>query len=186
MNSNEHAMTSITVSGTPTHDHVDFAALDGEDFPPSYREFIRAAGWARTFGLWFIYPPVCPGYADGWHGRSRHLTEQFRARYVDGQLEEFDWMIEPDGDWRLVDTLVVFGWSENGDALLWDTGSRNEHGEFAVWESRGMDSLHLLGQDLGAALPQLRHRAATPSGQVSPKETVRFDCDPLRPTVIAN
>lgn len=175
-------MIPITVSGTPTHEHIDLAALNGDEFPPSYREFISTAGWARSFGLWLIYPPVLPGYADGLHGRSRHLTEHFRASYVDGRAEEFDWMIEPDGSWELADTLTVFGWSENGDALLWDTSSRDEHGEFAVWESRGMNSLHLLGKSLSEALPLLRGRAAGLSGSGSPEETARFDCEPLQPS----
>ena len=48
---------------------------DRQGFPDSYRAFIRHAGWARTFGLWLIYPPVLPGFADGWQGRARNLTE---------------------------------------------------------------------------------------------------------------
>lgn len=178
-------MTPITVSGTPTHDHIDLAALDGDEFPPSYREFITAAGWARSFGIWLIYPPVLPGYADGLRGRSRHLTERFRASYVDGRAEEFDWMIEPDGSWQVAETLTVFGWSENGDALLWDTSSRDEHGEFTVWESRGMNSLYLLGHSLSEALPLLRERAAALAGPGSADEPPSCDCEPLKPSLLA-
>ncbi|MBP6685950.1 MAG: hypothetical protein KA158_11060 [Leucobacter sp.] len=178
-------MTTITVSGAPTHEHIDFAALSGDEFPPSYREFITSAGWARSFGIWLIYPPVLPGYADGLHGRSRHLTERFRESYSDGKAEEFDWMIEPDGTWQIADALTVFGWSENGDALLWDTSARDEHGEFAVWESRGMNSLYLLGQSLSEALPLLRQRAATLSGPGIATETTSVDCEPLKPSLLA-
>ncbi|MFI5427532.1 hypothetical protein [Aeromicrobium sp. UC242_57] len=106
-----------------------------------------------------IYPPVLPGYADGWQGRSAHLTGQLRAAYADGQSEEFDWMVEPDGDWTLADSLQVFGWSENGDALLWDISARDAHGELPVWESRSMNSLHRLGANLYQALPIIRDRA---------------------------
>lgn len=146
-------------------EHIDLVALDsfrfadGGGFPASYRAFVQRAGWGRSFGLWLIYPPVLPGYADGWQGRSAHLTSRFRTAYEDGQVEDFDWMIEPDGTWPLAKSLEVFGWSENGDALLWDTAARHADGEFAVWESRSLNSLHLLGANLDEALPLIRDRA---------------------------
>lgn len=146
-------------------EHIDLVALDGyrfaddRGFPPSYRTFIRRAGWGRSFGLWLIYPPVLPGYADGWQGRAGNLTTRFRAAYEDGQAEDFDWMIEPDGAWPLAQSLEVFAWSENGDALLWDTATRDVDGEFPVWESRSLNSLHLLGANLNEALPLIRERA---------------------------
>ena len=65
---------ALTVDGRPTLAHIDFALMDSyrfpdrQGFPDSYRAFIRHAGWARTFGLWLIYPPVLPGFADGWQG----------------------------------------------------------------------------------------------------------------------
>ena len=127
---------ALTVDGRPTLAHIDFALMDSyrfpdrQGFPDSYRAFIRHAGWARTFGLWLIYPPVLPGFADGWQGRARNLTAHLHSVYREGQDDEFDWMIEPDGDWSLPDSLQVFGWSENGDALLWDTASRDTDGEF--------------------------------------------------------
>ena len=158
--------------------HIDFAALEsfrfaeGGGYPPSYRDFIRRYGWARTFGLWLIYPPVFPGYADG-RGRAEVLNERFRDRYRDGRAEEFKWMIKPNGDWARVEALHVFGWSENGDALLWDTSARRADGEFPVWESRGLDSLHLLGPTLSDALSAIRD---TRSGSES-----RADIEPLPP-----
>lgn len=146
-------------------EHIDLVALDGYrfadggGFPASYRTFIRCAGWGRSFGLWLIYPPVLPGYADGWQGRGGHLTTYFRTAYEDGQAEDFDWMIEPDGTWPLAQSLEVFGWSENGDALLWDTATRDADGEFPVWESRSVNSLHLIGANLDDALPRMRERS---------------------------
>ena len=68
-------------------------------------------------------------------------------------------MIEPDGSWDLAERLEVFGWSENGDLLLWDIASRNADEEFPVWESRGMNTLHLLGSSLDEALLKLRERS---------------------------
>ncbi|MFI1245249.1 hypothetical protein ACH4TY_00910 [Streptomyces anulatus] len=159
------SMAELHLAGPPTTEHIDFEALDGhrfadgEGFPDSYREFVRHAGWGRTFGMWLVYPPVRSGYADGLHGRGARLTARFRASYREGETEEFDWMVEPDGHWSLTTTLEVFAWSENGDALLWNTASRDTNGEFAVWESRGCDSLHHLGADLRQALPLLRARS---------------------------
>jgi len=158
-------------------DHVDLVALDafrfddGGGYPPSYRQFIRTRGWARTFGLWLIYPPVLPGFADG-RSRAVNLTARFRAAFADGHEEDYDWMILPDGDWALSERLEVFGWSENGDVLLWDVGGRDAAGEFPVWESRGMNTLHRLGESLTAALPLLSDRAATES--VEPLTPVRL------------
>lgn len=153
---------------SPSLAHIDFGALDtfrfadGGGFPKSYSEFVRTAGWARTFGLWLIYPPVLTGFADG-RGRALRLTEQFRAIFRDGEEEDFDWMIAPDGNWLLAAQLQVFGWSENGDVVLWDTAQRGANGEFPVWESRGMNTLHLLGANLDEALPGLSERAGNQS-----------------------
>ncbi|MDH6282263.1 hypothetical protein [Prescottella agglutinans] len=158
--------SSIRVQGAPTLTHVDLDLLDtyrfadGAGFPESYRVFVREVGWGRLFGLWLVYPPVLEGYADGWQARSRILTERLREAYRDGRAEEFDWMIEPDGDWALVDSLQVFAVSENGDVLLWDTGVRDERGEFPVYCSQKMNSLRLLGASLEAAAPVLRAEAA--------------------------
>ncbi|MDX2565525.1 hypothetical protein PV371_39325, partial [Streptomyces sp. TX20-6-3] len=124
-------IADLRLLGSPTIEHIDFDVLDGyrfadgEGFPASYRAFVRHAGWGRAFGLWLVYPPVRSGYADGLHGRGTQLTSRFRASYRDGESEAFDWMVEPDGHWSLAATLEVFAWSENGDALLWDTGSVN-------------------------------------------------------------
>ena len=170
------------MSGRPTREHVDFAVLDsfrfpdGDGFPDSYRAFIRHAGWARTFGLWLIYPPVLPGFADGWHGRAGHLTARLHTAYREGRNEEFDWMVEPDADWSLPDSLHVFGWSENGDALLWDTTSRGADGEFPVWESQSLNSLHRLGASLSEALPSIRTQALDLFGPHT------YDIEPLPPT----
>lgn len=171
-------------AGSPAH--IDQYALDafrfpdGGGFPDSYREFVRSFGWARTFGLWLIYPPVLPGYADG-RGRAENLTARFRAGYRDGRAEGFDWMVEPDGDWALTETLEVFGWSENGDALLWDVSTRDDRGEFPVWESRGCNALALLGPDLDVALAQLRER---PEVQPGAGAGARVDIDRLAPSRI--
>lgn len=174
-------LDALRVGGEPTRMHIDFAGLDGFSFddgggfPPSYRDFIRHSGWARTFGLWLVYPPVLPGYADGFVGRGGQLTRAFRAAYRDGQDENFDWMIEPDGSWELVASLTVFGWSENGDALLWDTTARDAHGEFPVWESVHMDTMHRRGTNLAEVLDGLRSRAGALADNV-------VDIQPLPPT----
>ena len=166
----------------PSLGHIDFDALestrfpDGAGFPDSYRAFVRGAGWGRSFGLWLIYPPLLPGYADSWQGRAAELNDRFHTSYRDGRIEEFDWMVEPDGVWSLPDSLQLFGWSENGDGLLWETAARNEDGEFPVWESRSFDSLYRLGDSLYDAVPHLRTRAAGLFGPLA------YDVEPLPPT----
>jgi hypothetical protein len=169
--------SSIRVQGAPTLEHVDLDLLDtyrfadGAGFPESYRAFVREVGWGRLFGLWLVYPPVLEGYADGWQARSRILTERLREAYRDGQDEEYDWMIEPDGDWSLIDSLRVFAFSENGDVLLCDTAARDARGEFPVYCSQKMNALRLLGPSLDAATPMLRAEAL--SGESD------FDLEPL-------
>lgn len=178
-------MTDLRLRDSPTIEHIDLKALDGYrfsdggGFPASYRAFVRRAGWGRVFGLWLVYPPVLPGYADGWQGRGAELTRRFRASYREGESEAFDWMVEPDGRWSLAPSLEVFAWSENGDALLWDSASRSAEGEFPVWESRSFNSLHYLGADLSAALRLLRARSVDVLG---PRP---FDVDPLPATRLA-
>ncbi|GAA1570245.1 hypothetical protein [Leucobacter aridicollis] len=153
-------------TAAPTTSHIDAGALtthrfaDGGAYPPSYRAFVEQYGWARTFGLWLIYPPVRDGFADG-RRRAERLTDRFRAVYRDGQAEGFDWLVEPDGTWKVAETLEVFGWSENGDALLWDVSARSHAGELPVWLSTGLDSLTLLGGDLVEALAVLAASAST-------------------------
>lgn len=72
----------LAVHGDPTLEHVamdeleNFRFPDGGGFPPSYVAFVRRVGWARLFGLWLLYPPVRPGYADGLSGRGGNLTER--------------------------------------------------------------------------------------------------------------
>jgi hypothetical protein len=175
----------LRIAGKPTTEHIDFRSLDnhrmpdGGAFPGTYRHLIRRIGWGRMFGLWMIYPPVLPGYADGWHNRASVLTEHFRTAYRDGRDEDFDWMIEPDGDWMLPASLTVFGASENGDYLLWDTASRTGDGELPVWESRRMDTLHRLGDSLAEALPALHSRA-----RETPFCPSDHDVEPLTPTPV--
>lgn len=149
---------------TPTVEHIDFEALesfrfeDGMGFPQSYQNFVKTYGWARSFGMWLIYPPVRTGFADG-RARAQNLSEHFQVVYLVGQEEGFDWMVEPDGDWQIATRLEVFGWSENGDFLLWDTSSRAANGEFPVWESRGLNSLHRIGSSLDEACAALNERS---------------------------
>ncbi len=137
------SFSTIRVHGTPTVSHLDLALLetftfaDGGGLPASYRDFVRNLGWGRLFRLWLVYPPVLDGYADGWQARSRILTERLQEIYRDGRTEDFDWMIEPDGDWSLIDSLRVFAISENGDVLVWDTAARDEHGELPCTARRG-------------------------------------------------
>lgn len=146
------------VLGEPAIDHIDLDYLesyrfgDGQGFPPSYRDFVTRFGWARTLGLWLVYPPVRDGYADGWQGRARNLTERFRAIYADNRAEDFDFTLEPDGDWTLIERLEVFAFSENGDALLWDTSARDDNGEFAIWLSANLSSLRRLDGSLHGVL----------------------------------
>lgn len=178
------ARESLSLAGEPTLEHLDHVVLnghrfaDGEGFPQSYRRFVETVGWGRAFGLWLIYPPVLDGCADGLQGRAANLTARFRAAYQDGRREDFDWMVEPDGSWELCADLEVFGWSENGDALLWQTTARGPGGELPIWESRGLDSLHLLGPDLDTAIAALRARATArldpPTHDVKPLPAVRL------------
>ncbi len=158
---------ALSLAGSPTLEHIDLAALDGFRFadgagyPPSYRAFVRHSGWARAFGLWLIYPPVLDGYADGVSGRGRVLTQRLREEYRESREEGFDWVVEPDGDWELVGRLEVFGWSENGDLLLWETTARDASGEFPIWESARMQSLHRRGTALDQVFTGLRERAGS-------------------------
>jgi hypothetical protein len=157
---------TLTLTGTPATSAVATELLDGfrfddgQGFPPSYRRLVLRAGFCRLFGLWLVYPPAADGFADGWQHRAAHLTDRFRAAYQDGEAEEFDWMVEPDGDWSIARRLVVFAFSENGDALLWDTVSRTGDGELAVWSSTGLNALTYLGRSLTEALPRLRGSSA--------------------------
>ncbi|MHA7134986.1 SMI1/KNR4 family protein [Oerskovia turbata] len=153
---------ALSLAGTPALDAVASDVLAGHrfdgggGFPPSYRRLVERAGFCRLFGLWLVHPPVRDGWADGWQGRAGRLTERFRAAFADGRDEGFDWMVEPDGDWGLPERLVVFAFSENGDALLWDTAARADDGELAVWCSPRLNGLLRLGSSLTAALPRLR------------------------------
>lgn len=70
----------------------------------------------------------------------------------------------------------MFGWSENGDVLLWDTSARDEAGEFPIRESARMQSLHRRGSNLTEALPGLRARAGSLS--------MDHDAQPLRPSLL--
>ncbi|WP_157257476.1 hypothetical protein [Oerskovia sp. Root918] len=150
------SLTGVPALGAVSVDLLDAHRFeDGEGFPPSYRRLVSRAGFCRLFGLWLVYPPARDGYADGWQHRAAHLTDRFRATYQDGQAEGFDWMVEPDGDWPVARRLVVFAFSENGDALLWDPSTRTD-GELAVWCSTGLDALTLLGPSLTDALPRVR------------------------------
>ena len=156
----------LSWTGVPDLTAVSTAELaehrlpDGGPFPPSYRRLVARFGFFRLFGLWLVYPPASPGVADGYQGRGAELTRRLRSTYAEGRAEGFDWMVEPDGSWELVDDLVVFGLSENGDALLWDTSARLPDGELGVWCSRGFDSLTRLGASLDDALPRLRELSA--------------------------
>lgn len=176
------AIASLGLVGTPHTSHVDRTFLDehrfpdGRGFPPSYREFVTGLGWGRLFGLWLVYPPVLDPYADGWRGRGGLLTERFRSAYRDARTEGFDWKIEPDGTWELVDDLVVFAWSENGDGLLWNTADRADDGELPVYLSPRFDSLNLLGPSLASALAPLREKAGVLA------ERAPADFVPLPPT----
>lgn len=163
----EQRIEDLSIGGERTLEHIDHDALerfrfpDGHGFPPSYAAFVRHLGWARLFGLWLIYPPVLPGHADGLLGRGRALTSRFAEEYREGEAEGFDWIVEPDGDWQRARSLQVFGWSENGDVLLWDTSARDGAGEFPIWESARMQSLHRRGSTLAEVLPGLRARAGS-------------------------
>lgn len=173
------SFSTIRVHGTPTVSHLDLDLMesyvfpDGSGFPASYRDFVRSLGWGRLFGRWLVYPPVLDGHADGWQARSRILTERLQETYRDGRAEDFDWMIEPDGDWSLVDSLRVFAISENGDVLVWDTAARDACGEFPVYCSQGMNSLRLLGRSLDAAVTVLRAESVELFGENE------FDLEPL-------
>jgi hypothetical protein len=114
---------------------------------------------------------VRPGFADG-RARAQNLTARFRESYSDGRHEGYDWMVGPDGDWELITRLDVFGWSENGDVLLWDVASRDTDGEFPIWESRGMNTLNHLGASLADALPRMREGSGV--GTIEPLEPHRL------------
>ncbi|MGC0363614.1 hypothetical protein ABH922_001598 [Rhodococcus sp. 27YEA15] len=154
--------SEFELTGRPNTHHVDHDVLenyrftDGGGFPPSYKDFVTAFGWARVLGGWLVYPPVRAGFADGWQGRARNLTERFESVYADNLVEDFDFTLEPDGDWSLIGQLEVFAYSENGDALLWDVAARDEFGEFPIWLSVNLNSLERLPGTLPEAFVHLR------------------------------
>ncbi|WP_068904399.1 hypothetical protein [Planomonospora sphaerica] len=178
-------MDELSMTGAPALGAVAQDLLtghrfaDGEGFPASYREYVSRAGFSRLFGLWFVHPPARDGFADGWQHRVAHLTKVFRRSYAEGRTEEFDWMIAPDGAWSMIGGLVVFAFSENGDVLLWDTRRRVD-GEFDVYFSAQLDSLHRLGASLGEALPRLREL----SGPFADRAAADIEC--LTPTVLCD
>lgn len=154
---------NLTVSEpvAPDHDEhtiTEHVLPDGAGFPPSYVSFVRECGWGRLFGLWLIYTPVRPGFADGVVGRGRHLTERLHEEFTDGKTEGYDWKIEPDGSWEIAQRLVVFAASENGDYLAWDSGARADDSELPIYHSVRFDSLTSVGRDLHAAIEWLRDR----------------------------
>jgi hypothetical protein len=166
-------VNKLGVIGRPSLEHVDLTMLDsysfpdGRGFPDSYREFIRHSGWARAYGLWLIYPPVMPGFdtCDSWQDRAQVLTGRFQDFYREGRRLGYDFLLEPDGDWSLALSLMVFGWSENGDYLLWETASRGVDGEFPVWVSARGQSMRRLGACLHRALEVLRTESVSLFGE---------------------
>lgn len=171
-------VSGLRLAGPRSAAHLDAEALasltlpDGGRLPSSYVAFVEHAGWARTFGLWLVYPPVLPGWADGLQGRGGALTTRMVDAFLEAKHEDFDWVIEPDGSWELIPALRVFAWSENGDALFWDTSSRDARGEYRVFCSSRGQNLALWGSDLEEALDRM---AAARFGDAP-------DLEPLTPT----
>ena len=160
----------LSLAGAPSRAHVDVERLLDGTLPDSFVAFVEHVGWARTFGLWLVHPPVLAGYADGLDGRGAELTRRLRASYEENRAEDFDWIIEPDGSWEIAAGLVVFAHSENGDDLAWDARGPLVDGEHPVYLSQRGDNLRLVGASLGEALDVLR--AESPFA-------AETDCEPL-------
>ena len=100
-------------------DDHDLAAAEAElgcRLPPSYVSFVRSYGSGRTMGIFLVYVPLVPPPDAIWHeslpSRSYDLREELRERRR---------IRTPAQGTAVLDPLLPFGISENGDVFAWDT-----------------------------------------------------------------
>lgn len=118
----------------------------GFDLPASYVQFVRRYGYGLSVNLYLIYIPKAGG--DDLVGRSRFLAERLRDAVKHGYAR-----FTPDGSRELVERLVPFGYSENGETLAWDPTMRTTSEELAVFLiGGGGRGVYRAGDDLGEFL----------------------------------
>lgn len=90
-------------------------------FPQSYLEFSSKLGYGLFCELFIIYPPFTPlndTDCDSFEERMSTIRGFIESAVYDDYLDFY-----PDGSDELVQHLIPFGASENGEYLCWD--SRN-------------------------------------------------------------
>jgi hypothetical protein len=101
-----------------------------QDFrlPNSYKVFARTFGYGLFMNFFIIYVPM--EHPDSLEKRSDDLKW-----VLETGLKEKIFIYEPDGSPDLIEKLVPFGSSENGDIVAWDPTDTNDE-EYAIWVSR--------------------------------------------------
>jgi hypothetical protein len=131
----------------------------GIALPPSYATFARKYGNGLTCNLFMIYVPMSKaGYSwsSGLPERSADLRDDIARALGRGRLQ-----LQPGQTVALVERLVPFADSENGDDILaWDPEDRaGDDGELAIYAVDDTSSLRKVAPDLG----DLLRRVARPS-----------------------
>ncbi len=101
-------------------------ALGGVKLPASYRFFAKTFGSGLLCNFWMIFVPLEGG--DSFVERREGAAEMI-ARGVEDGL--FDY--RPDGSKTMVERLVPFAASENGDLLAWDPEDRSGSDEMRIF-----------------------------------------------------
>lgn len=147
----------LTTTGDPTYRPTAEAFSSTEEalgiaLPPSYRAFTTEYGFGLTLGLFIIYAPVAASEtrkSENVVSSARTLARENREAIAHRFLRNY----APDGYEEIVRRLVPFGYSENGDRILWDPADKNEEGALAVYViGSGYSPVRRAGQDLGEFL----------------------------------
>jgi hypothetical protein len=147
----------LTMAGESTYrPHAEaFTSAERElgiSLPESYRAFTSKYGFGLTAGLFMIYVPVPASETR----RSENLVSSARTLARENReaiAQRFFRNYAPDGSEEIARRLVPFGYSENGDRILWDPAEKNEEGELAVYViGSGFSPVRRAGRDLGEFL----------------------------------
>jgi hypothetical protein len=99
---------------------------EGFRLPPSYCDFAQNFGYGLLCNFFIIYIPKDGG--DDLTKRSATLTKGIREGIENNYIE-----YEPDGTPELVQALIPFGISENGDILAWNPDESSEPDEYFIF-----------------------------------------------------
>ena len=94
--------------------------------PKSYCHFAEKFGYGLLCKLYIIYIPMKG--EDSLEKRNVILTNTL-MNALKNDLFDF----APDGSQELIERLVPFGISENGDILAWDSNERSSDDEYAIY-----------------------------------------------------